>query len=69
MKIDTPLGAYEYRVERARIGRRGLEITGSLGEWETTTVIGPADLAAAARRATPVLVLVALGVAARRVRR
>ena len=66
MRIESPIGAYDYRVERVRFARRGLEVTGSLGEWETTTVVEPADLGAAARRAAPLVGLVVVGVLVRR---
>jgi hypothetical protein len=65
MRIETPLGPYEYHVRRARITRRGVEVSGSLGEWETTTVLGPRDVAVAA---TPLLGVLALLALARRAR-
>jgi len=45
MRIKSPVGEYDYRVTGVRAGRSGLEIDGSLGQWETTMVVGPRDLA------------------------
>jgi hypothetical protein len=47
MRVKTPLGDYDYRVRGVRLTGGGLEIRGSLGQWETTTVAEPKELAAA----------------------
>jgi hypothetical protein len=62
MKIKSPLGEYEYRVTGVRVGRGGVEVDGGLGQWETTMVVEPSDLAAWGRRAAlPVAVVSAIG--------
>jgi len=45
MRIKSPVGEYDYRVTKVRLGRDGLEVDGSLGMWQTTTVVGPKELA------------------------
>ena len=45
MRIKSPVGEYDYRVTAVRVGRSGLEVEGSLGQWQTTMVVGPAELA------------------------
>ena len=57
MRIKSPVGEYDYRVTALRLGRGGLEVDGSLGEWRTTMVVEPQDLAKAAAVLVP-LVLV-----------
>ena len=57
MRIKSPVGEYDYRVTGMRVGRRGLEVDGSLGQWQTTMVLEPKDLAKAAAVFVP-LVLV-----------
>lgn len=70
MRVHTPLGEYEFRVTGMRVVRWRIEVTGSLGQWDTTTVIEPADWARLGRRAAPaVAALAALAVARRLVRR
>lgn len=70
MRISTPLGDYDYRVERVAVRGGQLEVTGRLGDWETTTVVERADLLALARRAAPALVVAgAVTIAAVRRRR
>jgi hypothetical protein len=44
VKISSPIGEYEYRVERLRLHDRRLEVQGSLGQWETTTILDGGDL-------------------------
>ena len=72
MKVTSPVGEYEYLVKRVRLERGSVVIDGSLGVWETTMSIEPADWAALARRASTPLAVVAAGAvalaAARRVR-
>ena len=48
MRIKSPVGEYDYRVTALRLGRDGLEVDGSLGQWQTTMVLAPKELAAAA---------------------
>ena len=57
MKIRSPLGDYDYRVERVAVRNGQLEVTGRLGQWETTMVVERSDLAELGRRAAPALVL------------
>ena len=44
MRIKSPVGEYEYQVTALRLGREGLEVDGSLGQWQTTMVVEPKDL-------------------------
>jgi hypothetical protein len=60
MRIESPVGEYEYRVTGVRFQDGGLAIAGSLGQWETTMVIGPDDLARWGRRAGPPLAVLSL---------
>ncbi len=70
MKIRSPLGDYDYRVERVAVRDGQLEVTGRLGQWETTMVVERADLAELGRRAGPVLaVLCAIALVSRRRKR
>ena len=39
------MGEYDYRVTAMRLRRAGLEVDGSLGQWKTTMVVEPKDLA------------------------
>jgi hypothetical protein len=55
MRINSPVGEYEYRVTGARFDHGRVEIAGSLGQWETTVVIEPSDWLALGRRVAPVL--------------
>jgi len=45
MRIKSPVGEYDYRLTALRLGRGGLEVDGSLGQWQTTMVLEPKDLA------------------------
>jgi hypothetical protein len=45
MRIKSPLGEYDYRVTAVRVKRDGIEVDGSLGQWQTTMVVEPTDLA------------------------
>jgi hypothetical protein len=47
MRIKSPVGEYDYRVTAMRLGRDGLEVDGSLGQWQTTMVVEPKELAKA----------------------
>lgn len=55
MKVTTPLGDYDYRVERVAVCDGRLEVDGRLGEWETTMVVERSDLVELARRVGPAL--------------
>ena len=69
MRVKSPVGEYEYRVTGVHLEGGSVEIAGSLGEWETTMVIEPSDVAAWARRAAPALAGVAAILALRRLAR
>ena len=43
------MGEYDYRVTGVRLRRTGLEIDCALGQWETTMVVEPKDLAPLAK--------------------
>jgi hypothetical protein len=49
MRIKSPVGEYDYRVTGLRLRRSGLEVDGSLGQWQTTMVVEPKDLAPLAK--------------------
>jgi hypothetical protein len=68
MRILSPVGEYEYRVTGVHLDRGSgrIEVRGSLGQWETTMVIEPSDLAAWGRRAAPALAAIAALALARR---
>ena len=51
------MGEYDYRVTAVRIGRGGLEIDGGLGQWQTTMVVEPKELAKAAAVLVPLVLL------------
>jgi hypothetical protein len=55
MRVKSPVGEYDYRVTGARIGRGGLEVDGSLGQWQTTMVLEPKDLARVAAVLIPLV--------------
>jgi hypothetical protein len=57
MRIKSPVGEYDYRVTALRLGRGGLEVDGSLGEWQTTMVVEPRELAKAAAVLVPLVVV------------
>ena len=57
MKINSPIGEYDYRVERVSFREGRLEVLGRLGEWETTTVLEPSDLLLLLRKVAVPLVL------------
>jgi hypothetical protein len=58
VKITTPLGDYDYRIERIAVRDGGLAVDGRLGEWKTTMVVERSDLLDLARRAAPALALI-----------
>jgi hypothetical protein len=45
MRIETPVGEYDYRLTGLRLRGTRLEVDGSLGVWETKMVLGPRDFA------------------------
>jgi hypothetical protein len=57
VKISSPIGEYDYRVERIAFRGGHLEVLGRLGEWETTTILEPSDLLAFLRKAAPPVVV------------
>jgi hypothetical protein len=59
MRIKSPVGEYDYRLTALRLRRTGLEVDGALGQWETTMVVEPKDLAPLAK-ALAVLAPIAL---------
>jgi hypothetical protein len=66
MKVQSPVGEFEYRVKSVRFDRGRIEVAGSLGEWETTMVIERSDLIGWGRRATPAVAALAAGLLAAR---
>jgi hypothetical protein len=58
VKISSPVGEYEYRVERVRLHNRRLEVQGSLGQWQTTTIFDGGDLQKLLRKSLFPLMLV-----------
>jgi hypothetical protein len=66
VKVGTPLGEYPFQFRR--IERRGAEVAvvGLVAGLESSVVLGPGDLRAAARRVAPPLAIVALLLALRR---
>jgi hypothetical protein len=70
VKISSPVGEYEYRVERVRFRDGRLEVQGSLGQWETTTSFDRADLWNLLRKTRiPLMVATALIAVTRRRKR
>jgi hypothetical protein len=63
MKVSSPVGDYEYSVDRVRREGASLLIDGHLGVWETTMTIEPRDWA------RPVALLGAVVLARRLIRR
>jgi hypothetical protein len=57
MRVKSPVGEYDYRVTGVRLGRGGLEIDGGLGQWQTTMVVAPRELAKAVAVLVPVVLL------------
>jgi|tagenome__1003787_1003787.scaffolds.fasta_scaffold20907408_3 hypothetical protein len=66
MRIKSPVGEYDYRMTAVRLKRSGLELDGSLGMWETTMVLEPADLKRAAKYLGPAAAAAALLLISRR---
>jgi hypothetical protein len=70
MKITSPVGDYPYEVTGVSLRGGTIVVAGSLGVWETTMEIEPADWVALARRAAmPALALGAAGLTARTLHR
>lgn len=65
MRIKSPVGEYDYRLTALRLRRGGLEVDGSLGQWKTTMVLEPKDLAPVVKG---LALLVPLGLLLRRLR-
>jgi hypothetical protein len=57
VKVATPLGDYDYRIERVTLRDGQLEVTGRMGEWETKMLVERSDLLEAGKRIGPALVL------------
>jgi hypothetical protein len=57
MRVKSPVGEYDYRVTGVRLGRHGLELDGSLGQWQTTMVLEPKELAKALAVVLPLALL------------
>ena len=63
MKVTSPVGEYEYRVNRVRLERGGrIVVHGNLGVWDTTMEIEPSDWKALGRRFAPPAAAVAAAV-------
>ena len=70
MKISSPVGEYEYHLERLTFSRGRLEVLGRLGQWQTTTILEPADLWNLLRKsAFPLMLTAGLFAVTRRARR
>lgn len=70
MKISSPVGEYEYHLERLTFTGGHLEVLGRLGQWQTTTILEPADLWNLLRKAAfPLMLATGLWAVTRRVRR
>ena len=57
VKVSSPLGEYDYRVERITFRGGRLQVLGRLGEWQTTTILEPTDLLTVLRGAKVPVVL------------
>jgi hypothetical protein len=66
MRIKSPVGEYDYEVTALRLRRDGLEVDGRLGQWETTMVVEPKDLAPLAKGLGVVAALALVLVVSRR---
>ena len=70
MKITSPIGEYDYRVEGVAFRHGRLEVAGRLGQWETTTILERSDLLGLLARVAPLLALACgIGLVTRRLRR
>jgi hypothetical protein len=50
VKVTSPVGEYEYRVQSVRFDRGRIVVAGNLGVWDTTMEIEPGDWLRLARR-------------------
>ena len=50
MKVTSPVGDYEYRVQSVRLDGARIVVAGNLGVWDTTMEIEPGDWLRLARR-------------------
>jgi hypothetical protein len=57
VRVISPIGAYDYRVERITFRDGQLEVAGRLGQWETTMVLDRSDLRNLLGKAAPVMIL------------
>jgi hypothetical protein len=57
VKITSPIGDYDYRVERVALRGGQIEVDGRLGEWETTMVLERSDLLGMLRKVALALML------------
>jgi hypothetical protein len=64
VKVTSPVGEYEFLIKDVRFEHGSLVVDGSLGVWETTMSIEPADWLALARRVSTPLAVLAGGAAA-----
>jgi hypothetical protein len=70
VKINSPVGEYEYHLERVAFRDGRLEVLGRLGQWHTTTIFEAADLSNLLRKsAFPLMLAGGLWAVTRRVRR
>jgi hypothetical protein len=67
VKISSPIGEFDYRVEGVAFRDGQLKVAGRLGQWETTTIVERSELL---RLAVPlVAVICAICIVTRRPRR
>jgi hypothetical protein len=69
MKVTSPVGEYEYRVQSVRLDRGRIVVAGNLGVWDTTMQIEPGDWLRLARRLAPPAAAVAAAALALRATR
>ena len=70
VKISSPVGEYEYRVEGVRLRDGRLEVLGRLGQWETTTIFEHSDLRKLVRKTlVPLILVIGLATVTRRQKR
>jgi hypothetical protein len=70
VKINSPIGEFDYRVEHVAFRDGRLEVAGRLGEWETTTIVEASDFLGLVRRlARPLALAAGLLLVTRRLRR
>lgn len=70
MKIDSPVGEYDYRLDGVRFHDGRLEVIGHLGQWQTKTIFERSDLLNLLRKsAFPLVLVTGLLAVTRRLRR